>query len=152
MKTTAIILSTVFAASALASAQDVFDARPKVTIERESTKTTTSSSSSGSSIPSKAQRVRVNVGGIVEVWSAKTGADEPAFYLPPEGTRIAQMVIERKGGRVTYFVKGYRSGTTVGGLVARGLLDKEGFRPNNAADEARVQAMVRRNPVYIEVR
>jgi hypothetical protein len=136
-------------------AQDTFDASPeKVHVREKPSRTTGSTPAQRTtpSIPAKAERVVVRVGGIVPVMESHTGRGERAFYLPPEATRIAQVVKEKKGGKVTYFIKGHAPGKTVGGAVERAWLDKAGFRANNSADEARIQLMVRTHPLYIEVR
>jgi hypothetical protein len=77
---------------------------------------------------------------------------ELAFYLPPEATSIVQLVVEKKGSQRNFFVKGLKSGQTVGGAVDRGWLDSTGFKPRNMADEARIQSALKQNPLYIEVR
>ena len=96
---------------------------------------------------------RLSRGEIVEVMTCSRSArPQLAFYLPPEATSIVQLVVEKRGPEVNYFVKGLSSGHTVGGAVQRDWLDYGGFKPRNMADEARIQAALKRNPLYIEVR
>ena len=96
---------------------------------------------------------RLHRGEIVQIMqSSRSARPEIAFYLPPEATSVVQVVVERRGSQVNYFLKGLSPGKTVGGAVERAWLDQEGFRPRNLADEARIQAAVRRNPLHIEVR
>lgn len=139
----------LLAGFSVSPAQDVFDASPEVV----RVKPRQGGGDSSPSIPPKAQRVRLKVGQIVEVFHAPRGAKpEWAFYLPPEGTRIAQVVKEKSSSGTTYFLKAHARGSSVGGVVLREYLDRPGYRPNNVADEARIQAGVRRTPVYIEVK
>ena len=84
--------------------------------------------------------------------SSRSARPEMAFYLPPEATSVVQVVVEKRGNERNYFLKGLAHGNTVGGAVERAWLDDQGFRPRNLADEARIQAAVRRNPLFIEVR
>jgi hypothetical protein len=100
----------------------------------------------------KGPRARLHRGEIVQVMTCSRSArPELAFYLPTEATSIVQLVVEKRGSQVNYFLKGLSSGSTVGGAVQREWLDSTGFKPRNLADEARIQAAVRRNPLYIEV-
>jgi hypothetical protein len=101
----------------------------------------------------KAPTARLNRGEIVQVMTSSTWArPELAFYLPREATSIVQLVVEKRGSQRNFFLKGLSSGSTVGGAVQRDWLDASGFYPRNPADEARIQAAVKRNPLYIEVR
>ncbi|PYJ28577.1 MAG: hypothetical protein DMF24_10890 [Verrucomicrobia bacterium] len=111
------------------------------------------------SVPSKKQpsrkapTARLNRGEIVQVMTSSTSArPELAFYLPREATSIVQLVVEKRGSQRNFFLKGLSSGSTVGGAVQRDWLDASGYYPRNPADEARIQAAVKRNPLYIEVR
>ncbi len=140
-----------------ASAEDVFDASPKVySIQRRGPEKATSKPDHSTSTPERGRRgttVDLHAGDIIQVLSSSSLAGpELAFYLPPEGTSIAQVVVEHRGFKVNYFIKGLRRGSTVGGAVARSWLDRSGFRPRNEADEARIQAAVKKNPLFIEVR
>src|SRR5438045_379238 len=101
----------------------------------------------------KAPTVRLSRGEIVQVMSCpRSGRPQLAFYLPAEATSIVQVVVEKRGAEVNYFVKGLSSGHTVGGAVQRDWLDYGGFKPRNMADEARIQGALKHNPLYIEVR
>lgn len=101
----------------------------------------------------KGPTARLQRGEIVQVMtSSRSARPELAFYLPPEATSVVQVVVEKRGLQVNYFLKGLASGSTVGGAVQRDWLDASGFKPRNLADEARIQAAVRHNPLYIEVR
>jgi hypothetical protein len=100
----------------------------------------------------KGPKASLRRGEIVQVMSCSRSArPELAFYLPREATSVVQLVVEKRGSQMNYFLKGLASGSTVGGAVQRDWLDASGFKPRNLADEARVQAAVRRNPLYIEV-
>ena len=102
--------------------------------------------------PRKAPTAHLRRGEIVQVMSCSRSArPELAFYLPSEATSVVQLVVEKRGGEINYFIKGLSAGSTVGGAVERGWLDSSGFKPRNLADEARIQAAVKRNPLYIEV-
>lgn len=100
----------------------------------------------------KGPTARLRRGEIVQVMtSSRSVRPELAFYLPPEATSIVQLVVERRGSQMNFFLKGLSSGSTVGGAVQREWLDSSGYKPRSLPDEARIQAAVRRNPLYIEV-
>jgi hypothetical protein len=137
-------------------AADVFDASPEVRVVRERSNTSKTKDTHRQAAPSSQSRrgdsVKLRVGEIREVFrSSKLDGPEMAFYLPPEGVRIVQVVVESKGTRVSYMLKALKPGRTVGGAVERQWLDREGFQARNSADEARIQAAVKRNPLHIEV-
>ena len=96
---------------------------------------------------------RLSRGEIIQVMSCPRNArPQLAFYLPPEATSIVQLVTEKRSSEINYFIKGLSSGRTVGGAVQRDWLDWGGYKPRNAADESRIQAALKHNPLYIEVR
>jgi hypothetical protein len=129
-----------------ASAADTFDASPVVHVTRERP-----SPASGNSTRSGAQ-ARLRPGEIQAIYTAPRGSSpQMAFYLPQEGVRYIQLIIEKRGSEVTYFAKGLRRGRTVGGAVEREWLDSSGFSPRSITDEARIQQALKRNPFYIEV-
>lgn len=139
---------------------DVFNAGPQgYNVDRKKAETTSARRTTAREKPAsktkknKGPTARLRRGEILEVFRSSTSArPEMAFYLPPEATSIVQLVVERHGSKMSYFLKAFGTGNTVGGAVERRWLDKQGFRPRNAADEARIQAEVRRNPLFIEVR
>jgi hypothetical protein len=146
----AVVLTTL-----PASAQDVFDASPKVYhIQRHGPEKPAQKAPSTARAPGRrGTMVELRAGEIVQVLSSSTFAGpELALYLPPEGTGVAQVVVEHRGLTVNYFIKGLRRGSTVSGAVARSWLDGAGFHPRNDADESRIQAAVKKNPLFIEVR
>jgi hypothetical protein len=137
------------------SKTDTFHAGPEVyhigphqsSAEKQTYKTT------GHESHRKGPTVRLSRGEIVQVMTCSRSArPQLAFYLPPEATSIVQLVVEKRGSEVNYFVKGLSSGHTVGGAVQRDWLDFGGFKPRNMADEARTQEALKHNPLYIEVR
>lgn len=139
-----------------ALAADVFDAgaERRVVREKAPAASTTRSANRQSSTPApkKGDCVKLKRGEVREVFRSSTRANpEMAFYLPPEGVHIVQVVIETKGSQVSYLLKALKSGRTVGGAVERQWLDRSGFQPRNTADEARIQAAVKRAPLHIEV-
>jgi len=147
-----------------AIAQDVFDASPKVYYiqrhgpEKPAQNTDNSQKTDHAAWMPKHTSghrgpvVDLHTGEIVQVLRSSTFANpELAFYLPPEGTGTAQVVVEHRGVTVNIFIKGLRRGSTVGGAVARAWLDSAGFAPRNQADESRIQAAVKNNPLFIEV-
>jgi hypothetical protein len=135
--------------AAVGRAQDVFDASPQVYVVHDH------GSGDGNSGPAPSHKgpvVHLSQGEVKEVLeSSKFAGPELAFYLPEEGTSVAQVVVERQGLKVNYYLKGLHRGRTVGGAVSRAWLDASGFYPRNDADEARIQEAVRNNPLYIEV-
>jgi hypothetical protein len=157
-----LVAGALFAGAAVTTAptlaQDVFDASPKVYhIQRHGPEKTPEKADHPSWTPSRASGRRgtvvdLHAGEIVQVLSSSTFANpELALYLPPEATSVAQVVIEHRGLTVNYFIKGLRRGSTVGGAVARSWLDGAGFHPRNVPDESRIQAAVKKNPLFIEV-
>ena len=102
-----------------------------------------------------ARQIALGVGEIVEVYHGGVlptdGGPQLAFYLPPEATSVVQLVVETKGFAKTYFLKGLAPGETVGGVVQRNWLDATGYRSDNPADEARIQAAIKANPFLILV-
>jgi hypothetical protein len=108
-----------------------------------------------SPLPPNARVVQMRIGEIVEITSIKTALigtkDETAFYIPPEGNAIIQVVVEKKFRRRTYFAKALAAGETVGGIVERKWLDADGYRVKNPADEGRVQASIKNAPILFFV-
>lgn len=106
-------------------------------------------------LPPNARVLRLRVGEILEVFSTPTtllsSKDERAFYVPAEGNAVLQVVIEKTSGRKTYFVKGLAAGETIGGVVYRDSLDKDGYRPKNEAEHARIQKAVKDAPYIIVI-
>ena len=155
MKSSLLTFAGVIAAG-FTFAADVFDAGAERRVVRERTPAAAKSGSSSRKAPSpdpkKGDYVKLKRGEIKEVFRASKGAKpEMAFYLPQEGVNIVQVVVETKGSQVSYFLKALKAGRTVGGAVERSWLDREGFQPRNTADEARIQAAVKRSPLHIEV-
>jgi len=155
--TPCLTLTAIFAllVPAALRAQDTFDARPQHVIV-EKTKPAPSAGSSSSaptrSSEPKGDSIHLRRGEVREVFRSPRGGDsELAFYLPPEGVGIVQLTIEAKGSEVGYFLKGVHPGHTVGGAVDRRWLDHGGFSPRNPADEARIQAAVKKHPLHIFV-
>jgi len=135
------------------SKTDTFNAGPEVYHVKKKSPSSDNSKPAPHEPAHKGPHARLAKGEIVQVLtSSRSARPELAFYLPPEATSIVQLVVEKRGSEVNYFVKGLSSGSTVGGAVARSWLDHSGFKPNNMADEARIQAAVKHNPLYIEVR
>ena len=151
-----ILTAAGILAAGFTFAADNFDAAPVVrrVVEKAPASSTsgTASRRSPSPAPKKGDFVKLKRGEIREVFRSSTRANpEMAFYLPPEGVHVVQVVIETKGSQVSYLLKALKPGKTVGGAVARQWLDREGFQPRNAADEARIQAAVKHTPLHIEV-
>lgn len=100
-----------------------------------------------------ARQVRLRVGEVLEVFRGSAvigdGEEEMAFYVPPEGRAIVQVITERRGLSRTYFLRGLAAGETVGGVVERDWLTSDGLRPRNAAFEGRIQIAVRGQPFLI---
>jgi hypothetical protein len=106
-------------------------------------------------IPKGAKVARLSVGETKLIYTAKKrlfSSAKSAFYLPPEATAVAQLVVETKGSEINYFLKGRGPGVTIGGEVPREWLDASGFRPRNEADAARIQQQLKAAPLYIDVR
>ena len=148
-----------------AAERETFDASETVEKERAVTRQAASGSSQKArtaghksakelAIPSGAKVVRLVVGESKLIFTGRKGLFKPAlaFYLPPESTAVAQLIVETKGRDTNYFIKGRAPGVTVGGEVSREWLDESGFRPRNEADHARIQQAVKATPLYIEVR
>lgn len=102
-----------------------------------------------------AKQIRLRTGEVLEVfrgnWNPAGDTPELAFFLPPEATAIAQVVVETKGFTKTYFLKGLAPGESVGGTVERRWLDGSGFRAKDTAMEARIQAAIKAQPFLILV-
>lgn len=147
MKTTALRLSLLSALVALssaplasvASAQDRFGGTE--TVRPEAPLPT---------VPPGGRLVRLRVGDITQVHVTETqlfgDSRETAFYVPFEGRGLVTVVVEKKPGRRTYFIKAIAAGETVGGVVPRNTLDREGFTPKNEAEHARIQAALKAAP------
>lgn len=107
------------------------------------------------SVYPNARQIRLRVGEVLEVYrgSAMIGDGQPqmAFYIPPEAQSIVQLVVEREGSRRTYFLRGLAPGESVGGVVEREWLNRDGTAPRDTADEARVQSAIRGEPFLILV-
>jgi hypothetical protein len=141
-----------------ARAADVFDASPEVRVVREQRAPSKPAGvrrpepRPSQPAPENAARVVLKPGEVREILrSSKTASPELAFYLPPEATRVVQLVVEKRGFKRTYFLKALARGKTVGGAVERRWLDGGGFAPRSAADEARIQAAIKHNPLFIQV-
>jgi hypothetical protein len=95
----------------------------------------------------------VRPGEVVQVFAFQDsfGVPREAFYVPIEGTRVVQLFLERQGRADHWYVKGRARGRTVGGIVPRAWLDASGFLPRSLADEVRIQAAIKAQPIYIEV-
>lgn len=143
-----LIVAVLGGASAL-HAQERFTTQETVVSTKPKT---AASSASGPSAPSS-KAVRLRVGEIVQVFEFrdKFGVPRESFYVPAEGTRVVQVVMERTGNTDRYYLKGRSKGRTAGGIVLREWLDSTGFKPRSIADELRIQAAVKANPVYINV-
>lgn len=131
------------------SARESFDASETKVIQKGP-----SSGGGELPIPPGAKTVRLKVGELKLVLTARKGLlgqAKTAFYIPPEATRVAQVVVETKPGQVNYFLKGRGPGVSVGGEVERAWLDAKGFEARDAADLGRIQAAVKAHPVYIDV-
>ena len=106
-------------------------------------------------LPPGARRINLRVGQLMEVYRASAspidGQRQMAFYLPVEARRVVQLVVEQRGLTRIYFVRALAVGDTVGGIVERRWLNSEGFDPDNAADEARIQNAVRAAPFIFSV-
>ena len=102
---------------------------------------------------SKTRLVSLNVGEIKEIYryDKKEGKPVKSFYLPPEATELVQLVVEKKGGVTTYFLKAHRSGKTVGGVVERDWLDEKGFTHKDITELARIQKAVKDAPYIITI-
>lgn len=150
MKKSLILLAAVLAASAAVQAQERFSTQETVVVTKP---VSGRSGSSTDTTTSNSRTVRLRVGEVIEVFAFQDqfGVERKAFYLPIEGTRVAQVVMERQGRTDRYYLKGRSRGRTVGGVVPRAWLDASGFKPRNMADELRIQAVVRAHPVYIVV-
>lgn len=103
-----------------------------------------------------AKRIDMLVGQVVQVYHAVAlpgdGKPQMAFFLPYEARSVVQLVVERNGIYVDYFVKALAVGDTVGGVVERSWLDDRGFDPLSDADMARIQASIKSTPYLISVR
>lgn len=103
-----------------------------------------------------AKRISMLVGQVVQVYHAVAlpgdGKPQMAFFLPYEARSVAQLVVERHGLYVDYYVKALAIGDTVGGVVERSWLDDRGFEPLSDADMARIQASIKTTPYLISVR
>lgn len=97
--------------------------------------------------------IRLKAGEIRKVFhhDNKKSDTEHAFYLPPEARSLVELVVEKGWGKRTYFLKGKARGETVGGVVERRWLDSRVRDPRSEPDEARIQAAIRKQPVFIVV-
>ncbi len=148
---------TVLLALCAAGAKDrdrfEYDPTPKKPPAATPPKRGGGSSGGGSSTAPGGSVVTLALGEAREAYNAAGSEPEMAFYLPETNPTVAQVVIERKFLRsAVYFVKGIRPGTVTGGIVPRSCLDKAGFRPKNIAEEARIQAAIKAQPITIRVR
>lgn len=136
---TLMALALPLSVVAVAHAQEKFDATEKVRPAEQPRQ-----------LPPNARLQRIKVGEVLEVLSVPvkffSTKDEKAFYLPPEGNAVLQVIVEQKSGTKTYFVKGLAAGETVGGVVDRSSLDDKGYRPKNEAEHARIQKAVKSAP------
>jgi hypothetical protein len=102
-----------------------------------------------------AKQLRLRIGQVTEVFQGSfapgDGQYELAFYLPVEARTVVQLVVETRGFTKVYFLRAIGAGETVGGVVERRWLDRSGYNPDNAADEARIQNAVRAAPYLISV-
>jgi len=107
------------------------------------------------SVYPNARQIRLRVGEVLEVYRGSAmigdGQAQMAFYIPPEAQSIVQLVVEREGSRRTYFLRGLAPGESVGGVVEREWLNRDGTAPRDLADEARVQNAIRGQPFLILV-
>jgi len=137
-------------------AQDVFDASPEVRVVRPhatASPTPRRNPDRPAANDQKAARISLAQGEVREVLRVSKFANpEWSFYLPPEATRVVQLVVERHALHVYYFLRARQRGNTVGGVVERSWLDREGFSPRSVSDEARIQWVIKGNPIFIEVK
>ena len=105
-------------------------------------------------VPPGAQSITLRMGEMREVYRQTWSINETqyAFFLPQEATNVVKLIVETHNFTKTYFVKAIGYGDTIGGVVERKLLDTEGFHPDNAADFARIQEALRKQPVFISVK
>ncbi len=153
MKKIVLILVLMSCVGSL-QAQERFTTQETVVVTKPKPSSSSSSSSSASSGPVVSGRaVKLRVGEVVEVFvfRDKFGTPREAFFIPLEGTRVAQVVKERAGNTDRFYLKGRAKGKTAGGIVLRDWLDSKGFKPKSIGDEVRIQAAVKANPVYITV-
>lgn len=103
-----------------------------------------------------AKRINLLVGQVVQVYHAVAlpgdGKPQMAFFLPFEARSVVQLIVERNGIYVDYYIKALSIGNTVGGAVERSWLDRRGFDPLTEADMARVQEAIKSNPYLISVK
>jgi|GEM_PF-5634723 len=136
-----------FAASGIARDRFEYDPTPKPSEKPRAPSTGTPASAQPSGIKA-----------VIAAWETRevlNSATAPgmALYMPEMNPSIVQVVIQ-KGWfkKPVYLVRGIRPGTVTGGIVPRALLDRDGFRPNNITDAARVQAALKAYPITITVR
>jgi len=137
-------MATLFAQERFATEETVVATKPRPS----------SPGSTGISGPAVSGRaVKLRVGEVLEVFvfRDKFGSPREAFYVPLDGTRVAQVVKERAGNTDRYYLKGRAKGKTAGGIVLRDWLDSAGFKPKSIGDEVRIQAAVKAKPVFITV-
>lgn len=161
-----IVITLILSAAALHAAdRETFEATKTVVKERTVTKVVPASSGTPAkvvlnrnakelAIPSGAKVARLTVGESKLIYTARKRLFKApqAFYLPPESTAVAQLIVETKGGETNYFVRGRAPGVTIGGEVPREWLDASGYRARNEADAARIQQQLKAAPLYIDVR
>jgi hypothetical protein len=165
MKFTLLLTLLTAAVSVQAADRETFEATKTVVKERTVTKTVPANSSTPArvvlnksakelAIPSGAKVAKLSVGESKLIYTAKKRLFKAAqaFYLPPESTAVAQLIVETKGSEVNYFVRGRAPGVTIGGEVPREWLDASGYRARNEADAARIQQQLKAAPLYIDVR
>ena len=149
MKKSIFLIVAVLGGASVLHAQERFTTQETVVVTKPKPAGSTPSGTSTSG----SKTVRLRAGEIVEVFvfRDKLGVPRESFYVPIEGTRVVQVVMERTGNTDRYYLKGRNKGRTAGGIVLRQWLDSSGFKPNSIADELRIQAAVKANPVYIVV-
>jgi hypothetical protein len=149
MKKTLLIATAAVWGCATAGAIERFSTQQPVVVR------TSGPSQASPSTPTLGPRkVVLRPGEIAEVFvfSDQFGVPRESFYVPLIGTRVVQLYMERHGRQDRWYVKGLARGTTVGGIVPRTWLDSSGFLPRSVADEMRIQAALKANAFYIEVK
>ena len=106
-------------------------------------------------VPIGGRLVKLHVGDITQVHVTQTqligDSKETAFFVPFEGRALVSIVVEKKFGKRTYFIKALAAGETVGGVVPRNTLDFDGFDPKNEAEHARIQAALKAAPLIFVI-
>jgi len=141
----ALVLSSVaFLAASPAKAQDdnTFDAQETVIVHK-----------TAPSDPEHRHTFHLGIDETKVIYSEPTSAHPRwYFYLPPEAASVAQLIIQRRDGQLTFMLRGIGRGETVGGFVLEEWLDDSGFAPKSPLDESRIQHAVKTHPIYIRVR